>query len=178
MRHPRPTSASRKSSTRASSKSPIRSPPQQTCSRTPHGPPKIAFAKDFPALRDDEWGFRLGGFGGASRGAPLRHVPVIFVHGNTVDHADWYPVRDAFREAGWSDQELWALSYNGLGANAGSYESQPNPERSEEHTEMGGDGVSRQTNNDTNAPDLYAFLNAVRSYTGSKKFSIVAHSLG
>ena len=144
----------------------------------PSGPAKVRFAADFPRLTDSEWGFALGGFGGIRRGAPLKHVPVILVHGNTVDHADWYPVRDAFKKAGWSDQEVWGLAYNGLGANAGSYESQPNPERSEEHTEMGGDGVSRQTNNDTNVPDLYAFIQAVRDYTGSERFSIVSHSLG
>jgi triacylglycerol lipase len=144
----------------------------------PSGPAKVRFAADFPHLIDSEWEFAIGGFGGIHRGAALKHVPVIFVHGNTVDHADWYPVRDAFKKAGWTDQEVWALSYNGLGANAGSYESQPNPERGEEHTEMGGDGVSRQTNNDTNVPDLYAFIQAVRSYTGSERFSIVSHSLG
>jgi pimeloyl-ACP methyl ester carboxylesterase len=144
----------------------------------PSGPAKVRFAADFPLLIDSEWEFPIGGFGGIRRGAPLKHVPVVFVHGNTVDHADWYPVRDAFKKAGWTDQELWALAYNGLGANAGSYESQPNPERSEEHTEMGGDGVSRQTNNDTNVPDLYAFIQAVRAYTGSERFSIVSHSLG
>lgn len=144
----------------------------------PQGPAKIVFAKDVPALRDDEWGFRIGGFGGLVHGSPLRHVPVIFVHGNTVDHADWYPVRDAFREAGWTDQELWALSYNGLGRNAGAGEEQANPQRDEEHAEMGNDGISRITNNDLNVPDLYAFINMVRDYTGSKKFSIVAHSLG
>jgi pimeloyl-ACP methyl ester carboxylesterase len=144
----------------------------------PSGPAKVRFAADFPHLTDTEWEFPVGGFGGIRRGTPLKHVPVILVHGNTVDHADWYPVRDAFKKAGWTDQEVWALAYNGLGANAGSYESQPNPERSEEHTEMGGDGVSRQTNNDTNVPDLYAFIQAVRAYTGSERFSIVSHSLG
>ena len=35
-----------------------------------------------------------------------KHAPVIFVHGNNVDHADWYVVRDDFRAAGWTDQEL------------------------------------------------------------------------
>jgi pimeloyl-ACP methyl ester carboxylesterase len=144
----------------------------------PQGPAKVRFADDFPVLRDDEWGFRIGGFGGVAQGAPLGHVPVIFVHGNTVDHADWYPVRDAFRAAGWADQELWALSYNGLGRNAGAGEEQLNPERDEEHREMGNDGVSRITNNDLNVPDLHAFIEAVRTYTGSAKFSIVSHSLG
>lgn len=144
----------------------------------PQGPAKVAFATDFPILTDHEWGFRLGGFGGIRRGVALRHVPVIFVHGNTVDAADWYPVRGVFRSAGWSDQELWALSYNGLGSNSGTALGTGNPERDAEHRDMGWDGQVRLTNNEVNVPDLYDFIRAVRSYTGSKTFVLVAHSLG
>lgn len=144
----------------------------------PQGPAKVAFADDFPAPTDHEWGFPLGGFGGMRRGAPLRHVPVIFVHGNNVDAADWYPVQDAFRAAGWSDQELWAPSYNGLGGNNGSALATPNPRRDEEHREMGWDGMTRVTANDVNVADLRDFIAAVRAYTGSSSFSIVSHSLG
>jgi len=144
----------------------------------PQGPAKVRFAEDFPALIDHEWDFALGGFGGTRAGEAPGHVPVIFVHGNNVDHGDWYPVRDDFRAAGWSDQALWALAYNGLGANNGSALLRQNPERDAEHAEMGGDGVSRVTSNDVNVPDLYDFILAVRGYTGSRKFSLVSHSLG
>ena len=144
----------------------------------PQGPAAVKFAKDFPALRDSEWHFRLGGFGGVRRGAPLRHVPVVFVHGNNVDAADWYPVRDEFRKAGWSDQELWALSYNGLGGNNGTALHTANPQRDAEHTEMGWDGVTRVTEDDVNVADLYAFVTAVQRYTGSSKVMLVGHSLG
>jgi pimeloyl-ACP methyl ester carboxylesterase len=144
----------------------------------PQGPAKVAFAADFPALVDHEWGFPLGGFGGVSRGAPRTHVPVIFVHGNAVDAADWYPVRDAFRAAGWSDQELWALSYNGLGGNNGTALLTANPEAQAEHQAMGWDGQVRVTNNEVNVPDLYDLIVAVRSYTGSDEFTLVTHSLG
>lgn len=144
----------------------------------PQGPAAVRFAKDFPALKDSEWGFRLGGFGGIRRAAPLRHVPVILVHGNNVDAADWYPVRDQFRAAGWTDQELWALSYNGLGGSNGTALHTANPERDEEHQRMGKDGVTYITEDDVNVADLYAFIKAVRTYTGSARFSIVGHSLG
>lgn len=144
----------------------------------PQGPAKVRFAADFPALIDHEWDFAIGGFGGTARGAPLKHVPLIMVHGNNVDHADWYPVRDRFKQAGWTDQELWALSYNGLGAANGTAVATPNPERDDEHAEMGWDGSARVTSNDINVPDLYDFVLAVRAYTGSNKFSIVSHSLG
>lgn len=144
----------------------------------PQGPARVAFADGFPDLTDDEWGFALGGFGGVGRGAPLQHVPVIFVHGNNVDAADWYPVRDDFREAGWTDQALWALSYNGLGGNNGAAVTRDNPEAREEREEMGWDGQSRVTANDVNVPDLHRFILAVREYTGSDRFFLVAHSLG
>jgi hypothetical protein len=144
----------------------------------PQGPAKVRFAADFPRLVDHEWGFPLGGFGGIARGAPLQHVPVIFVHGNNVDAADWYPVRDDFKAAGWTDQELYALSYNGLGGNNGTALTRSNPERDAEHREMGWDGVTRVTNNEVNVPDLYDFVRAVQAYTGEQRFSLVGHSLG
>lgn len=151
----------------------------QTAHERPFGPAKVRFAADFPALRDTEWGFPLGGFGGIRRGAPLNHVPVIFVHGNNADHADWYLIRDDFKAAGWTLQELWALAYNGLGNDNGNTALRPNPEGQAEHREMGGDGIARVANNDRSAvPDLYQFILAARAYTGSKKFSIVTHSLG
>ena len=139
---------------------------------------KVGFAADFPALTDSEWNWPLGGFGGTRAGAPRRHVPVIFVHGNNTDAGDWYPVRDDFRVAGWTDQELFALSYNGLGGPNGEAVERRNPEAAAERTALGYDGSSRITNNDLNVPDLYNFILAVRAYTGSSRFSLVTHSLG
>lgn len=149
-------------------------PPHQQ----PQGPAKVRFGPGFPKLIDHEWGFALGGFGGVAPNAERKHFPVIFVHGNNVDHADWYVVRDDFKAAGWSDQELWALSYNGLGSNNGAGVTRTQPERDAEHLEMQWDGVVRVTNNTANLDDLYDFILAVRAYTGSDKFSIVTHSLG
>ncbi|GAC1442060.1 MAG: hypothetical protein NVSMB55_11640 [Mycobacteriales bacterium] len=144
----------------------------------PQGPAAVRFAKDFPVLQDNEWHFRLGGFGGIRRGAPRRHAPIVFVHGNNVDAADWYPVRDDFRKAGWSDQELWGLSYNGLGGSNGTALHTANPERDAEHSRMGKDAMTYITEDDVNVPDLYAFVMAVERYTGSSKVLFVTHSLG
>jgi pimeloyl-ACP methyl ester carboxylesterase len=144
----------------------------------PQGPAAVRFAKDVPKVVDVEWGWQVGGFGGVRRSAPRKHVPVVFVHGNNVDAADWYPVRDDFRAAGWSDQELWALSYNGLGGSNGTALFRTNPERDEEHRSMGKDATTYVTENDANVPDLHAFLLMVRRYTGSKRFMLVTHSLG
>jgi pimeloyl-ACP methyl ester carboxylesterase len=143
----------------------------------PGAPARRAFGPGFPALVDHEWGFPLGGFGGIAPGAPRRHVPVILVHGNNVDAADWYPVRDDFKAAGWTDQELWALSYGGRGGQNGTALTRTNPQRDAEHMEEGY-GPTWVTNNDVNVPDLYDFIFAVRAYTGSTTFSLVGHSLG
>ena len=143
----------------------------------PQGPARVGFGQGFPQLVDHEWGFPIGGFGGVAPNAPRGHIPVIFVHGNNVDHADWYVVRDDFRAAGWTDQELYGLSYNGLETNDGGG-TRPEQEKWAEHTQMGGDGVNRLTNNEVNVPDLFDFVMAVRAYTGSPKFTLVGHSLG
>ena len=146
----------------------------------PQGPAKVRFAEDFPRLTDHQWGFVVGGFGGITKNAALHHVPLIMVHGNDVDHGDWYPVRDDFHAAGWTDQELWGLSYNGAGGANGSALTRQNPERDAEHQELCGAAgcPAVVTSNVVNVPDLYHFILAVRIYADSSKFSIAAHSLG
>ncbi len=145
-------------------------------------PAPVLFARDFPKLYDCEWGYPLGGFGGIRRGAPRRHVPVIFVHGNQADAENWCLVRDQFRAAGYSDQELWALSYNGLGnAYAGLPTRTPPDADSQAYWQSdpsalanGGHGAA----NDVNVPDLWAFTLTVMAYTRSQQVDFVAHSLG
>lgn len=140
-----------------------------------------AFPDGFDAPLDTEWkDWRLGGFGGtcATPEVDAAHEPVIFVHGNVVDAADWYPVQDAFRAAGWGDCDLWAVSYNGMGNNSGSAGGTTNPRRDTEHTEHGSDGVPHSTDNATNVADLDAFIREVLRHTGAERFSLVTHSLG
>lgn len=132
---------------------------------TPSGPAPKAFASDFVAPKDSEWSFDIGGFGGEKRGKALAYNPVLFVHGNSEDSTFYAAseappvvinVRQRMKTAGYTDQEVWALSYNGArcGSNACG------------------------TANDVNVPDMRSFIQAVRDYTGSSKVDIVAHSLG
>jgi triacylglycerol esterase/lipase EstA (alpha/beta hydrolase family) len=73
------------------------------------------FAKDFPRFDDDVYGLPIGGFGGVQRHAALHHTPVIFVHGNQADAQNWLDVMLQFQnDAGYTMQEMYALSYNGL----------------------------------------------------------------
>jgi triacylglycerol lipase len=124
----------------------------------------VAFAPDFPVLPDYEWGYRMGGWGGLAKGHPLQHRPVIFVHGNTRDASDWdeagKSVKQRFSDAGYSMQELWAISYNGK-----STKQLPSPSQC-------------RTNAQVNISDLVAFVNAVAMYTGASKLDVIAHSLG
>jgi hypothetical protein len=144
----------------------------------PQGPAAWKFAPDVPKILDSEWKWKVGGFGGIRRGYPLRHVPIVFVHGNNVDAADWYPVRDDFLRAGWTKQELWGLSFGGLGGTNGTALFTSNPERDSEHQQMGDDHSTYITEDDVNVPDLYHFIHMVQAYTGSKRFVLVTHSLG
>ena len=146
-------------------------------------PAPVLFAPDFPALYDCEWGFRLGGWGGMSRGGSIKHTPVIFVHGNQVDAENWFAVADQFRtSAGYTNQEMYALSYNGLecAACGAPLRSAPSPESlaywraNPQALTSGGHGTA----DDVNVADLYGFIRAVQSYTGSTKVDLVGHSLG
>jgi pimeloyl-ACP methyl ester carboxylesterase len=76
-------------------------------------------------------------------------VPVIFVHGNQRDAADWTETCEQFLEAGYVGDELWAITF------AAS---------TSKHAEM--------------ATQLDAFVSAVRSETGAESVMVVAHSLG
>lgn len=149
-------------------------------------PAPALFAADFTPPTDCEWGFKIGGFGGIHRGARIAHDPVIFVHGNHSDAVDWFGVADAFKAKGYTDQELWAISYNGLGGQvdgapvvcpcppsqrAIAYHSRPDVLA----------GVARggqYAANDVNVRDLRAFIDAVLAYTKAKQVQLVGHSLG
>jgi triacylglycerol lipase len=141
------------------------------------------FAKDFPRFDDDVWGLPMGGFGGVQRGAALHHTPVIFVHGNQVDAQNWLDVMLQFQnDAGYTMQEMYALSYNGL-ANyyAGAPAAIPASVLDQDYIQQnpntlanGGKGAG----DDDEVPDLCRFVEAVQWYTGSEQVDIVTHSLG
>ena len=115
---------------------------------------------------------RVGGWGGGDCPAGhVRRTPVVFVHGNGVD--GWYfnlpseafdgssvNVRKRFLDAGYCENELWAITYSG------------------EATPFKGVAASFNTYNDINAEETYEFLLAVRDFTGSPRIDVVGHSLG
>ena len=141
------------------------------------------FAPDFPMIADDRTGAPVGGFGGIRAGAPLHHTPVIFVHGNQADAQNWLDVMAQFKAlAGYTDQEMYALSYNGLGNYyAGAPALTPPTALDRAYIEGNPDALANGGHgaaNDDEVPDLCRFIEAVQAYTGSKHVDIVGHSLG
>jgi pimeloyl-ACP methyl ester carboxylesterase len=150
-----------------------------------NSPPPAApryFGAGFPTVQDARLGFPIGGVGGLRAHAPLRHTPIVFVHGNQADAQNWLAVMlQLQRLAGYSMQEMYALSYNGLGnfyAGAPtSTPTQPDEDYFEQNPSGFGNGGHGAADEDE-IPDLCRFIEAVQAYTGSKHVDIVAHSLG
>jgi triacylglycerol esterase/lipase EstA (alpha/beta hydrolase family) len=149
-------------------------------------PPPAApgyFPRDFPVIQDSRLRVPIGGLGGLRFRMRLHHTPVIFVHGNQADAQNWLSVMLQFQnDAHYTMQEMYALSYNGLG-NAGSgspvTDAPTQPDRdyfslNPQALANGGHGAA----DDDEVPDLCRFVEAVQWYTGSRQVDIVTHSLG
>jgi len=104
-----------------------------------------------------------GGFGGGN--CTATRTPVIFVHGNTVN-ATFFArpssssvpsVYDALRAAGYSDCELFGITY-----------LSPSQQASEPLNYHTG----------TKAARIRDFIQAVKAYTGKSRVSVLAHSMG
>jgi pimeloyl-ACP methyl ester carboxylesterase len=156
---------------------------QPTTASTPPPAAPAYFARDFPRIIDSRLHVPLGGFGGLRLRGALHHTPVIFVHGNQADAQNWLSVMLQFQnDAGYTMQEMYALSYNGLG-NFGSGTPAANPPTAPDQDYFrqndaaltnGGHGAA----DDDEVPDLCRFIEAVQWYTGSRQVDLVTHSLG
>jgi triacylglycerol lipase len=140
------------------------------------------FAADFPAVADSRLHAAVGGFSGLRRGGRITHVPVVFVHGNQADAQNWLSVMLQFqRLAGYSMQEMYAVSYNGLGNfYAGAPSAQPTAP-DEDYFQQNPNGFGNGGHgaaDEDELPDVCRFVEAVLAYTGSQDIDIVAHSLG
>ena len=127
--------------------------------------PKVGI--DPPALRDFPADFKppisnetnqpMVGFGG--NGGGVTRTPLIFIHGNTVSARYWLPDRKYFKNAGYTDDELWALGY-------------------------GWDNVRYFDGDDMSVPSVDRIVTSVMDYlsqkTGRKirQVDVVGHSLG
>ena len=140
------------------------------------------FAADFPKIRDSRLGLPVGGFGGERFRAPLHHTPVVFVHGNQADAQNWLAVMLQFQNlAHYSMQEMYAISYNGLGNFYAGMPTGTPTAPDEAYFNQNTDGFANGGHgaaDDDEVPDVCRFIEAVQWYTGSRKVDIVTHSLG
>jgi pimeloyl-ACP methyl ester carboxylesterase len=127
-----------------------------------------AFPADFAPILDASLGTALIGFGAAG---PVRHTPIVFVHGNNDTP---YPTAcnpfgkmQAFAQFmanhGYALSELWGLGYQG------------------DQCDLLADQTRRSALAHTaaaNVEDLRRFVHAVLAYTGAREVDIVGHSLG
>lgn len=115
------------------------------------------FPPDFTPPVSNETNQPMVGFGG--NGGGVRRTPVIFIHGNTVSARYWLPDRAHFKEAGYSDDEVWALGY-------------------------GWDNVRWFDSGDLSVPSVDRIVNGVLDYLSKKtgrpvrQVDVVGHSLG
>lgn len=67
------------------------------------------FGPGFEPPQSAETGAPVHGFGG--NGGGVRRTPLIIVHGTTGSTKYFGPMRDYFRELGYTDDEIWAVGY-------------------------------------------------------------------
>ena len=87
---------------------------------------------------------------GVTRGAPtpLKHDPILFVHGYGGTKENFCTMIAVFRNAGWSDNELYGYDYSVVNSFA------------------------------TDAEEIRSQVNAILTRTGATKVDIIAHSAG
>lgn len=96
------------------------------------------------------------GWGGAATAGKAQKVPVIFVHGNGGDADGFKPFRQQLCAKGYSDLELWAITFQD---NICS-------------------GTCSSGSNTEHASELELFVSLVRSQTQASRVIIVAVSMG
>jgi pimeloyl-ACP methyl ester carboxylesterase len=127
------------------------------------------FPIGFPTIVDASLGTPVIGFGAAG---PVRHTPVIFLHGNNDTpyptacnpfYGAIHSLAQSLADNGYAPSELWGLGYQG------------------DQCDLLADQTKRSGTAHTtvaNIPDLDRFVHAVLDYTGAKRVDIVGHSLG
>ncbi|MEO1334040.1 MAG: lipase [Myxococcota bacterium] len=122
------------------------------------------FSEDFQRFLSengyDKYDFaqtNAAGFGGRTHpDEKISRHPVIFIHGNSDTAKGWRSVIDKFKADGYSNAELYALTY-GPG----------NPALS-----------ALQHHSKDDLQDVRKFIEAVLDYTGADKVDVISHSLG
>lgn len=126
------------------------------------------FPAGFPTITDFSLGTPVLGFGAAG---PVRHTPVIFLHGNNDTpfatacnpYGQIHAIAQYLADHGYATSELWGLGYQGDQCDT---IATPTNKSAFAHSTV------------ANVPDLDRFVHAVLDFTGAKRVDIVGHSLG
>jgi pimeloyl-ACP methyl ester carboxylesterase len=162
---------------------PVKTAGEPTAGHTEGPAAPSYFGPGFPKLTDSVWHRPMGGFGGLGPKVRPNRTPVVFVHGNQGDAANWLDVMQQFQnDAGYTMADMFALSYNGLGDYAAAQPDQVAPtavdaayvRQNPQTLVTAGHGSA----DDDEVVNLCRFIEAVQAYTHSAKVDIVAHSLG
>ena len=82
-------------------------PTPKACALTPHG------LNRFPtSSRQTASGRVFSGWGGRPAGGKPDHVPLVLIPGNGETADRWLDLRRQLCAMGYSDQELWAITFN------------------------------------------------------------------
>ncbi len=111
-----------------------------------------AFPAGFVPPNDYVTGNPLTGWGGGK--GDIVHIPIVFIHGNAHSAENWVTMATYFAAAGYTWNELWAVSYLQV-VNNENYNS-----------------------NEGNWREIDDFVQAVLEYTGEDRVNILSHSLG
>ena len=126
-------------------------PPAQPCAAA------VLPLTRFPAAqRTTSGGRTFTGWGGAASAGAVKHPPVIFVHGNGGSADDFKPFRDELCKAGYSDNEIWAVTFQDNDCT----------------------GVCSSGSNTDHATELERLVVLVRGQTSAPRGSLVAVSMG
>ncbi|MFQ6609609.1 MAG: hypothetical protein ACE5D7_02290 [Fidelibacterota bacterium] len=111
-----------------------------------------AFPDDFVVPRDFVTGNPLLGWGGGK--GEITHTPIVFVHGNGHSANNWKTMATYFAKAGYTWNELWAISY------------------------LQAVEDENYNSNEGNWAEIDSFVASVLAYTGVNQVQIISHSLG
>lgn len=101
-------------------------------------------------------GRTFSGWGGTAQPGAAQKIPVVFVHGNGGTAAGWKPFRDHLCKQGYSDREIWAVTFQDYSCAGPCYSG----------------------SNTEHATELERFVALVRAQTQAKRVNIVAASMG
>lgn len=120
------------------------------------GPTPLSLDRFPEAQRTTADGRTFSGWGGAATPGVAQKPPVVLIHGNGGAANDWLGVRNALCKQGYSDSEIWAITFQNNDCSGYCYSG----------------------SNTEHATELEQMVKLVRGQTQAPRVSLVAASMG